>query len=176
MSAAGPPQGDGSLSGGQRVAQGGSIRAAGLPCATVGETFSQRVTFDAKSIREFAARTGDFNPLHHDEAAAVRGAFGALIVSGPHISAMMMGMTATHFCKRCAPLGLEFTIRFVRAITAGTTLELRWALTELVPKASLRGELATLDGRALDDVGGVYVIGRGLLLLRSLAPESGDSS
>ncbi len=141
-------------------------------CATVGESFSQRVTFDVKSIRDFATLTGDFNPLHHDEAAAARGPFGSLIVSGPHISALMMGMTATHFCKRCAPLGLEFTIRFARAITAGTTLELRWTLTKLEPKPSLRGDLATLDGRALDDAGGVYVNGRGLLLLRPLDSNS----
>ena len=137
-------------------------------CATVGESFSRRVTFDAKSIRDFATLTGDFNPLHHDEATAVRSPFGSLIVSGPHVSALMMGMTATHFCKRCAPLGLEFTIRFVRAIPAGTTLELHWTLTDLTPKASLRGDLATLDGRARDDAGGVYVNGRGLLLLRPL--------
>jgi acyl dehydratase len=140
--------------------------------ATVGESFSQRVTFDAKSIREFAARTGDFNPLHHDETAAASTPFGSLIVSGPQVSALMMGMTATHFCNHYAPLGLEFTIRFVRAIRAGTTLELRWTLTVLTPMASLRGELATLDGRALDDAGGVYVNGRGLLLLRPLDRDS----
>ena len=137
-------------------------------CAMVGESFSQRVTFDAKSVRDFAALTGDFNPLHHDQGAAERSPFGSLIVSGPHVTALMMGMTATHFCQRCAPLGLEFTIRFVRAIPAGTTLELRWTLTQLTPKASLRGDLATLDGGALDDAGGVYVNGRGLLLLRPL--------
>ena len=142
-------------------------------CATVGESFSQRVTFDAKSIREFAALTGDFNPLHHDEAVAARSAFGSLIVSGPHVTALMMGMTATHFCKRCAPLGLEFTNRFVRARTAGTTLELRWTLVDLTPKASLKGDLATLDGRALDDAGGVYVSSRGLLLLRPLDGDRG---
>ena len=145
-----------------------------IACATVGETFSQRVTFDAKSIREFATLTGDFNPLHHDEAAAARSAFGSLIVSGPHVTALMLGMTATHFAKRCAPLGLEFTIRFVRAIVAGTTLELRWTLVDLTPKASLNGDLATLDGRALDDAGGVYVSSRGLLLLRTLDPGPGD--
>jgi acyl dehydratase len=136
--------------------------------AVVGESFSQRVTFDAKSIRAIAALNGDFNPLHHDDATGARSAFGSLIVSGPHVSALMMGMTASHFCDRYAPLGLEFTIRFVRAIRAGTTLDLAWTVIDLTPKASLRGDLATLDGRALDDAGGVYVTGRGLLLLRPL--------
>ena len=134
--------------------------------ARVGETFSRRVTFDAASIGDFAARTGDFNPLHHDERAAARGPFGALIVSGPHVSALMMGLTATHFSQRCSPLGLEFTIRFVRAIRAGTTLELRWTIEGLEPKASLAGHLATLAGQAADDEGQVHVRATGLLLLR----------
>jgi acyl dehydratase len=137
-------------------------------CAAVGEQFGQRVTFDAKSIRAFATASGDFNPLHHDEAFARRSAFGALIASGTHVSALMMGLTATHFSQRCAPLGLQFTLRFVRAVLAGTTLDLRWTLTSLTPKASLRGNLAGLEGRARDDAGVVYVESDAVLLLRPL--------
>ena len=134
--------------------------------ATVGEAFCRRVTFDAKSIREFASMNGDLNPLHHDEDVAARSTFGGLIASGTHVSALMMGLTATHFSRSCAPLGLEFKLRFVRAIRAGATLELRWILTALTPKASLRGDLATLEGNAHDDDGVVYVDGKALLLLR----------
>ena len=138
-------------------------------CASVGEAFGRRVTFDADAIREFATRSGDLNPIHHDEAAARKSAFGTLIASGTHVSALMMGLTATHFSRTCSPLGLEFTLRFVRAILAGTTLELHWTLTGLTPKTSLRGDLATLEGRAHDDSGVVYFESRALLLLRPLA-------
>ena len=137
-------------------------------CAAVGEQFGQRVTFDARSIRDFATVSGDFNPLHHDEAFARRSAFGTLIASGTHVSALMMGLTATHFSQRCAPLGLEFTLRFVRAVLAGTTLDLRWTLTSLTPKASLCGDLARLEGRARDESGVVYVESDAVLLLRPL--------
>ena len=139
--------------------------------ATVGEQFARRVTFDARSIREFATASGDFNPLHHDEAFASRSAFGGLIASGTHVSALLMGLTATHFSQRFAPLGLEFTLRFVRAVRAGTTLELRWTLVGLTPKASLRGDLAKLEGRARDDAGVVHVESDALLLLRALEPR-----
>jgi acyl dehydratase len=135
-------------------------------CANVGEQFGRRVTFDAKSIRDFASASGDFNPLHHDEAFARRSTFGALIASGTHVSALMMGLTATHFSQRCAPLGLEFTLRFVRAVLAGTTLDLRWTLASLTPKASLRGDLARLQGIARDDAGVIYVESDAVLLLR----------
>ena len=50
--------------------------------------------------------------------------------------------------------------------TAGTTLELQWDVTALAPKPSLSGDIATLDGRAIDDDGVVYVSGHGTLLLR----------
>jgi acyl dehydratase len=135
-------------------------------CASVGEAFSRRVTFDAASIRDFATRTGDFNPLHHDDEAAARSPFGGLIVSGPHVAALLLGLTATHFSQRCAPLGLDFTVRFVRAIRAGTTLDLRWTLERLEPKGSLAGHLASLAGQASDDERQVYVRATGLLLLR----------
>jgi len=138
-------------------------------CASVGDAFAQRVTFDAASIRAFATASGDLNPLHHDEDFARRSTFGTLIASGTHVGALMMGLTATHFSRRCAPLGLEFTLRFVRAVLAGTTLELGWTLRSLTPKASLRGDLARLQGRARDEAGIVYVEGDALLLLRPLA-------
>ena len=144
------------------------MTAATLACARIGETFGRRMTFDAKSIRDFATASGDFNPLHHDEDFARASAFGTLIASGTHVSALMMGLTATHFSQHCAPLGLEFTLRFVRAVRAGTTLDLRWTLTALTPKASLRGHLAKLTGSARDDAGIVHVESDALLLLRPL--------
>lgn len=142
--------------------------------ARVGETFVERVTFDAASIRAFASLCGDLNPLHHDEAAAARSPFGSMIVSGPHVTALMMGITATHYMREFAPLGLDFTFRFVRAIRAGTTLNLKWTLASVARKETLRGDLATLEGKAVDDAGGVYVTASGTLLLRPLAqPPTG---
>jgi TRAP-type C4-dicarboxylate transport system permease large subunit len=72
----------------------------------IGERFSRRFTFDAESIRQFAALCGDANPLHHDAAAAARGPFGTLIASGPQTASLMMGLNATFFCARFDALGL----------------------------------------------------------------------
>ena len=60
----------------------------------VGGTFTQRVTFDAASIRAFATLSGDNNPLHHDDAAGAASPFGTIIASGPHVVALMMGLDA----------------------------------------------------------------------------------
>ena len=74
----------------------GRAEVATTTSATIGASFSRRVTFDAKSIRDFATLTGDCNPLHHDEAAAARGPFGSLIVTRQNLTfygndAMAMG-------------------------------------------------------------------------------------
>ena len=134
--------------------------------AAVGERFALRVAFDAASIREFAQLCGDHNPLHHDAEYAAASPFGSLIASGPHVTARLMALTATHFSQRCQPLGLGFTFRFVRAVPAGAALDLQWDVTALQHKASLTGDVVSLDGRAIDDEGVVYVTGRGTLLLR----------
>jgi acyl dehydratase len=134
--------------------------------AQVGERFAERVEFDAASISAFAHLVGDHNPLHHDAAYAARSPFRTLIASGVHPTSRLMALTATHYSRTCQPLGLGFTFRFVRAVPAGVTLDLQWDVTDVEPKASLAGDVVTLDGRAIDDEGVVYVTGHASLLLR----------
>jgi acyl dehydratase len=132
----------------------------------VGERFSERITFDVESIRAFARVVGDHNPLHHDADYAARSPFRTIIASGTHPTARLLALTATHYSRSCQPLGLDFGFRFVRAVPAGVTLDLVWDVTAREPKASLAGEVVTLDGRAIDDDGVVYVTGHATLLLR----------
>lgn len=134
--------------------------------AAVGERFARRVTFDADAIREFAALSGDHNPLHHDDAAGEASPFGRIIASGPHVVALMMGLDATYFSRRFDALGLTFDFRFVKAVPAGTTLNLEWTIVARVSKPSLRGEVVDVEGRAVDDTGQVYVTGHGSNLIR----------
>ncbi|MEO8755784.1 MAG: MaoC family dehydratase, partial [Casimicrobiaceae bacterium] len=95
----------------------------------LGERFVRRVVFDADSIREFATLSGDFNPLHHDEAFAAASPFGGIIASGPHVVALMMGLDATALTQRFDAVGLGFDFRFVKAIPAGAVLSLEWTVT-----------------------------------------------
>ncbi|NDP43590.1 MAG: MaoC family dehydratase [Aromatoleum sp.] len=132
----------------------------------IGERFAERVHFDAQGIRRFAELCGDWNPLHHDVEAAAMSPFGTLIASGPHLTSLMMGMNATYFSRRFDALGLEFAFRFVRAVPVEATLLLEWTVDGVVPKVSLAGHVVTLDGRAVDAAGGVYVTGRGTMLIR----------
>ncbi len=134
--------------------------------ASVGERFSERVAFDETSIRAFARLCADFNPLHHDAAYAAASPFRTLIACGPHVTSRLMALTASHYAKTCQPLGLGFTFRFVRAVPAGAALDMQWDVTAVERKDSLAGDVVTLDGRAIDDDGVVYVAAHGTLLLR----------
>lgn len=132
----------------------------------VGDRATRRVTFDAEGIRHFAELCGDHNPLHHDARAAAAGPFGALIASGPHVVALMMGLDATFLSKERVALGLGFDFRFVKAVPAGTTLTLEWTVSNIEYKPSLAGDIVSVEGRAIDDEGVVYVSGAGRNLLR----------
>jgi 3-hydroxybutyryl-CoA dehydratase len=149
------------------------VRASLAAPVEVGERFSRQVVFDAASIRQFATLSGDFNPLHHDDAVGTASAFGRIIVSGPHVVALMMGLDATHFAQRFTALGLGFDFRFVRAIPEGAELTLEWTVTACHPKASLAGWIAEVEGRAFDAGGIVYTTGHGANLLRLPAPPHG---
>lgn len=139
--------------------------AATLPVA-VGERFARRVTIDADSIRTFATLAGDFNPMHHDAAYAAASPFGTLIASGPQVVALMMGLDATYLTQHGDGLGLGFEFRFVKAVPAGAELSLEWTVTACTPKPSLRGHIVSVEGRAVDADGTVYVTARGDNLLR----------
>jgi acyl dehydratase len=144
----------------------------------IGAHASRRATFDAHAIRHFATLCGDHNPLHHDDAAAAAGPFGTLIASGPHVVALMMGLDATFLSKTHEALGLGFEFRFVRAVPAGATLTLEWTVTGVEHKPSLRGDVVSVEGRAVDDAGVVFVTatGRNLVTRRRTEDRAPRSS
>jgi acyl dehydratase len=137
--------------------------------ATVGERFAETVRFSAESIRAFADLVGDTNPLHRDEGFAARSRFGGLIASGTHSSALLLGLTASHFSRRAQPLGLEFHVHFHRAVHAGDTLELAWTVVRVQPKPSLGGDLVWLEGQARNQRGEVALAATATLLVTDRA-------
>jgi len=140
----------------------------------VGEHVARRVGFDAEAIRRFATLSGDMNPLHHDDQAAASGPFGTLIASGPHVAALMMGLDATFLSERHEALGLGFEFKFVKAVPAGTALTLEWVVSDVTWKASLSGHVVSVEGRAIDDAGAVYLTatGRNLVRARGAGPRA----
>jgi len=125
----------------------------------VGERFSREVTFDPHTIHAFAAMAGDHNPLHHDAAFAGRSRFGGVIASGAHYGALLMGMVATQLARDpdTTVAGLEFNLKFRKAVHAGQTMTLEWTIETKTPAPTLGGELLHLKGHMIDHAGVVYV-------------------
>jgi acyl dehydratase len=89
-------------------------------------------------VVEFAKAAGDNNPIHHDPEFAASTRFGRPTASGPHTTALLLALTASHFSKKGAMLGLEY---------ADETICLEWMVVKVTQNQKLRGEIVELRGR-----------------------------
>lgn len=127
----------------------------------IGDTSTKPYHFDEAGIMAFATNSGDMNPLHHDHNAAAISRFKTIIASGPHMTAVLMGVGATMLTEQHDSLGLEFTFRFERAIPSGTQTNLSWVVTALEPNAKLGGTIVHCEGAITGEDGKRYVSANG---------------
>ena len=138
----------------------------------VGEVFSRRHVFTAEDISDFARRSGDMNPLHHDAEKAMKTRFGGLIASGTHTSSLLMGLAAAHLSRDHDTVGLEFTFRFRRAVPVGAETILSWEITTVEPNPKLGGDLVTCSGAIADHAGLRYVTATGCAVVWPLGSDA----
>lgn len=62
---------------------------------SVGQKAGRTKTITAEDVRTFASVTGDYNPLHFDEAFAAKTKFGALVVQGGLTTGLLHALVAT---------------------------------------------------------------------------------
>jgi acyl dehydratase len=108
---------------------------------------------------------GDDNPVHHDPAFAAATRYKRLIASGTHTTALLLGLTASHFSKHGAMVGLEFWVRFRRPIYADETLLLEWLVVKVMPNEALQGDVVELRGRIRGQNGQTAVGAKGRVLV-----------
>lgn len=128
------------------------------------ERFSSTVTLTPASVAAFARTVGDHNPVHHDAVYASTTRYKRLIASGTHTTALLLALTATHFSRRGAMVGLEFWQRFRRPVYADETIVLEWLVIRVTSNAKLRGDLVELRGRIKGADGATAVGARGRVL------------
>src|SRR6185503_7073488 len=119
----------------------------GAGMTSPGERFSSEVALTPLAVSAYASGVGDSNPLHHDPAFAQSTRFGRMIASGTHTTALLLGLTASHFSKRGAMLGLEFWVRFRRAVFADERITLEWLVIRVTANRKLGGDVIELRGR-----------------------------
>ena len=111
------------------------------------ERFSREVTLDPEMVGAYAGAVGDDNPVHHDPEFASATRYGRVIASGTHTTALLLGLTASHFSKKGAMVGLEFWVRFRRPIYADETITLEWMVVKVTRHERLQGDIVELRGR-----------------------------
>jgi acyl dehydratase len=129
------------------------------------ERFSADVALSPEGVSEYAHAVGDTNPVHHDADFAARTRFGRPIASGTHTTALLLGLTASHYSKRGSMLGLEFWVRFRKAVFADETIKLEWLVVKVTENAKLGGEIVELRGRIRNEQGQTVLGARGRVLV-----------
>jgi 3-hydroxybutyryl-CoA dehydratase len=129
------------------------------------ERFSTRIALEPSATRAFAHAAGDLNPLHHDPDYAATTRFGRLLASGPQTTAQLMALTASHFSKRGAMVGLEFSFWFRKPVYADETITLEWLVVSVKNNPRLNGEIIDLRGRIRKETGETAVGAKGRVLV-----------
>ena len=129
------------------------------------ERFSSEVQLTPAMVATYADAAGDTNPVHHDPAFAATTRYGRLIASGTHTTALLLGLTAAHFSRHGAMVGLEFWVRFRRPIYAEETIRLEWLIIKVTSNTKLRGDIVELRGRIIGQAGQTALGAKGRVLV-----------
>jgi 3-hydroxybutyryl-CoA dehydratase len=129
------------------------------------ERFSTEVTLTPATVGAYAQSVGDDNPVHHDPAFAASTRYGRVIASGTHTTALLLGLTASHFSKKGAMVGLEFWVRFRRPIFADETIRLEWLVVKVTRSDKLGGDIVELRGRIRSESGYTALGAKGRVLV-----------
>ena len=116
-------------------------------------------------VAAYAQAAGDINPVHHDPEFAAATRYGRLIASGTHTTALLLGLTASHYSKLGAMVGLEFWVRFRRPIYADETIRLEWLVVKVTPNEKLKGDIVELCGRIRGQNGETSLGAKGRVLV-----------
>lgn len=131
---------------------------------TVGKTAEFAKTITDADVMTFAEVTGDFNPVHVDEAAAAKTRFGGRIAHGM-LSAGLVSAAIGNKLPGAGSIYLGQTLRFTLPVRIGDTITATITVTEILTKRRVKlstictnqhGE-KVLDGEAtvmLDEANG----------------------
>jgi 3-hydroxybutyryl-CoA dehydratase len=129
------------------------------------ERFSSDVTLTPAMVATYASAAGDTNPVHHDSKFASGTRYGRPIASGTFTTALLLGLTASHYSKSAAMVGLEFWVRFRRPIFADETVRLEWLVVKVTPNTKLGGDVVELRGRIRNQSGVTALGAKGRILV-----------
>jgi 3-hydroxybutyryl-CoA dehydratase len=129
------------------------------------DRFSSMVALSPAMVSAFAESVGDTNPVHHDPEFAASTRYKRPIASGTHTSALLLALTASHFSKGGAMVGLEFWLKFRRPVYADEQIVLEWLVVKVTPNHKLKGDVVELRGRIKGQDGHTALGAKGRVLV-----------
>lgn len=97
---------------------------------TAGEKASFERTITEADIRTFAELSGDHNPLHTDDAYAATTPFGARVVHGMFIGALVSRLVGMHLPGKRALLVKE-SLEFKKPVHIGDTVKVEGVIARM---------------------------------------------
>jgi len=129
------------------------------------DRFSCEITLTPESVANYARAAGDRNPVHFDPAFAAGTRYRRLIASGTQTTALLLGLTATHFSKDTSMVGLEYWVKFRRPVFADERIRLEWLVIKVTRNARLGGDIVDLRGRVRGEDGQTSIGAKGRVLV-----------
>lgn len=106
----------------------------GINELVIGQTAEISRLVDDETVRRFAEVSGDFNPLHMDEAYAARSPFRGRIAHGALVASFISCVLGNHLPGPGAVFA-GMTMRFERPVRIGDTVVARATVVEIDIKA-----------------------------------------
>jgi 3-hydroxybutyryl-CoA dehydratase len=106
----------------------------GINELVIGQTAEISRLVDEETVRRFAEVSGDFNPLHMDEAYAARSPFRGRIAHGALVASFISCVLGNHLPGPGAVFA-GMTMRFERPVRIGDTVVARATVVEIDIKA-----------------------------------------
>lgn len=102
----------------------------------IGQKAIAKRIFDKESVELFAVLTGDYNPIHFDEAYAAQSVFKKPIVHGP----LVITLVTTLFAKELPGPGsvyLSHEVKFIRPVYYDDEITAILEVTDISPKGHI---------------------------------------
>ena len=116
------------------------------------------MTIDADVVRKFAEITGDYNPLHFEEAFAAKTRFGRLIAQGGLATGLLHALVAMEL-PGAGSVFVRQSWKFPKPVYIGDTI----TAVGTVKSVQTRRRMAEMEFRVTNQVGDVVLEGEALV-------------
>ncbi|MFN3324105.1 MAG: MaoC family dehydratase [Bryobacteraceae bacterium] len=134
---------------------------------TPGAVARLRRTITREEIEAFARFSGDFNPLHVDEAFAARTPMGRPVAHGMILASLVSTLIGMHLPGPGA-LWVNQTFRWLTPVFAGDSIEVTLTVVHVSPAT----KSVRIRVEAMREEGGKVMDGEGTVLLLQTRPEA----